>query len=229
MHLARSLVLHAVLGAGAPLAVAVVGCTGQVTTVPDKGDDTRDAASPDALPGPDASPAPDASSGCPATAPAPGSSCTIEDLQCEYGQSEYPGCDKIVQCSSGAWGGLLGPPSLCPGPNPAGCPATMADATGSCQPGSGGFAFSCYYATGGCYCGSLGGPVGVEPDGAVAPADWQCDNPGPGCPLPRPRIGTACTLEGTMCNYLECNFAQTCMGGVWMDQETGCAVAGAGP
>src|SRR5208337_4676269 len=48
MYLARSLALHVVLGAVATLAVATVGCTGQVTTIPDKGDDTRDAASPDA-------------------------------------------------------------------------------------------------------------------------------------------------------------------------------------
>lgn len=216
----------------ATLCLSTLACTGQVFDEgKPTGDDAGDASPGDASPAPDGSPTRDASppSGpCPAQAPALGSACADEDLQCEYGQSEYPACDTVVQCSSGSWQSYpMG--GVCPAPNPSSCPPTMAAANGSsCDPGPYG-ATSCFYPTGGCYCGSLGGPIPIEPDGGYPPQTWFCDDPGPGCPLPRPRIGSTCTDEGVSCQYLQCNFAQSCTGGVWVSQPEGCAVAGSAP
>jgi len=228
--LAPSLFLILATTAGAAFAS---GCTGQVITEGNgKGDDSSKDASPDDAapgPGPDGSPNPDGGSGpCPTSAPANGSVCTDENLECEYGTSEYPGCDAVTQCESGTWqeeqsGGF------CPGINPSQCPSSMAAANGqSCDPGQYG-SVSCWYATGGCYCGSLGGPIMVEPDGGYAPQTWQCDDPGPQCPQPRPRIGSTCSDEGLSCQYLECDFAESCTGGIWVSEPEGCAVAGSAP
>ncbi len=163
---------------------------------------------------------------CPSSAPPPGTQCTLPDLECEYGSSIYPGCDTIAQCTSGAW--QQQELTFCPPSNSADCPPSMAAANGSsCQPGPYG-SLSCFYPNGGCYCGSLGGPIPIEPDGGYPPQTWQCDDPGPQCPLPRPRLGTTCGDEGLNCQYLECAFAQSCTGGIWVPEPEGCAVAGSG-
>jgi hypothetical protein len=225
------------LVAGAALATGTFGCAGHVVDASrGPGDDVSDASPPDAAPGTDASPGrdagppinpPDAAAGpCPVSAPSIGTACSVENLQCEYGASEYPGCDVIMQCTSGSWQNQFGK-GFCPGINPAGCPASAAAASGqSCEPGPNGTT-SCYYPTGGCYCGSQFGPQPIYPDGGP-PQQWQCDDPGAACPLPRPRIGSVCAQEGTTCEYLQCNFAQACTGGVWVDEPEGCAVAGGG-
>ncbi len=198
------------------LASLSLACTGQIASEPGPPGDGG--------PGADGAPAHDGgpSVPCPASTPAIGSSCTRESLQCEYGSSLYPGCDDVVQCSGGTWqSSLLG--TFCPGLNTSGCPATMADAVGQlCGSGNG----SCFYPTGGCYCGSLGGPVPASPDGGPIDPLWSCDSPSQGCSLPRPRLGTTCPQEGQSCQYLECAFSQQCTGGVWVGYPEGCAAAG---
>ena len=228
-NLAPRLLLAALAG----VALSTLGCSGDVFSSRGSAEDAGDAAptedaSPisDASPAPDASPA-DASTGpCPASLPAKGTACTAPDVECEYGQSEYPGCDTIVQCTSGTWQSWQQGASFCPSANGADCPPSLSAASGSsCELGAG-HASSCFYPTGGCYCGSLGGPTPIEVDGAVLPQKWHCDNPGPTCPFPRPRLGSACSAEGQDCNYLECAFDELCTGGVWTGQPEGCAVAG---
>jgi hypothetical protein len=161
---------------------------------------------------------------CPAIQPAVGAPCTQESLQCEYGASQYPGCDAIMQCSAGFWGTGYGPAGYCPtGPNPDVCPASMNDVSdggATCStPG-----LTCHYSLGGCYCGDIFGPPQPQQDGGTY--TWSCDNPGPGCPQPRPRVGSPCTQEGQSCQYLTCAWAQQCTGGLWQGQPEGCAQAG---
>jgi hypothetical protein len=227
-----TLIPHLVFTALAGVALANLGCSGDVFSSRG-GEDAGDAApTEDASPTSDGSPAPDASPSdastgpCPASLPARGTGCTASNLECEYGQSEYPGCDTIVQCTSGTWQSWQPGVSFCPSPNGADCPASISAANGSsCELGPG-HPVSCFYSTGGCYCGSLGGPVPIEVDGATVPQKWQCDDPGPKCPLPRPRLGSACSAEGQDCNYLQCAFDEICTGGLWTGQPEGCAVAG---
>jgi hypothetical protein len=237
----QSLSPHVVFAAIAGIALSTLGCSGQVFSSR-SGDDAGDAApnedaapTEDALPAPDGSPTPDgspsdASTGpCPSSIPALGTGCAVEALQCEYGACEYPGCDNIMQCSSGTWQSSQEGTSFCPTPNGADCPPSMAAANGSsCELGAG-RSSSCFYPTGGCYCGSLLGPTPIEVDGGTVPQTWHCDDPGPKCPFPRPRLGLACSDEGLGCQYLECDFDETCMGGLWIGLPEGCAVAGGAP
>jgi hypothetical protein len=89
-----------------------------------------------------------------------------------------------------------------------------------CDPSLG----TCHYALGQCYCGQLiGPPMAPASDGGIPDQTWSCDVPGQGCPQPRPRLGTACTLEGQSCTYQSCAFGQQCAGGLWQGQPEGCA------
>jgi hypothetical protein len=211
--------------------ILVWGCSGSIAPLQGRGDagtdgpvvsdDCIDCDAP-APPPYDGGPGP----ACPATQPAAGAPCTHESLQCEYGASQYPGCDAIVQCSAGYWGTAFGPAGYCPtGPNPEGCPAAMGDVD------DGGAActtqgLTCHYALGQCYCGYTFGPPQYQPDGGTY--TWSCDDPGPGCPQPRPRVGSPCTQEGQSCEYFTCDWAQQCTGGLWQGQPEGCAQAGGG-
>jgi len=165
---------------------------------------------------------------CPASAPGPGDACTREGLECEYGTSQYPACDLVVQCSSGAWQSESFGGDCPSGANPPGCPATMGGVPvgAACDANIG----TCHYALGQCYCGGFfGGPQPPSPDGGGPTATWSCDDPGPGCPQPRPRVGAACTQEGQSCMYFTCDFGEQCTGGIWQGEPVGCAgAAGAG-
>ncbi|HEY6463233.1 MAG TPA: hypothetical protein VIY73_23860 [Polyangiaceae bacterium] len=250
---APSLLSSAVLllAAGA-LGAGLVGCGGAFAPRDSSGDAGDDASGQDAAPSGDAGPLPDASPDasplpdgggvdasddasppwsnvCPASLPAIGSACTHENVECEYGSAWWSvSCDSVVRCSGGAWTKDLPSFEPCrpePGPNSASCPPTYAqvpqgascDATG----------LSCVYGQGLCSCEvPLGGPIQV--DGGSA--SWDCV-PGNGCPFPRPRLGSACSVpSGTSCTYEECSYGQSCEGGAWVSEEEGCAAAGgAGP
>jgi hypothetical protein len=173
-------------------------------------------------PGPDATPpwSPD----CPASAPVAGSACTQENLQCEYGDAWWSvSCDVVMECDNGQWGTTKPSYEPCtpePGPNPAQCPATYADVPeGPCKQAG----LTCQYPDGQCSCQVPVGPI--EIDGGTA--DWTC-LPGDGCPPQRPRLGTACTMEGASCTYVACSYGEACMGGVWQGEEEGCAGAAGG-
>jgi hypothetical protein len=215
------------------LVVAGGGCSGKFANIgghdagPDviASDDCSDCIGDDmdATPPPDANPA----GPCPESVPTPGSACSREGLECEYGTSQYPGCDIVVQCSSGAWQNQSFGGNCPSGPNPAGCPASMSDVHPGavCNPQVG----ACHYPLGQCYCGQFFGPPVPALDGGVPEQTWTCDDPGPGCPQPRPRLGTPCTAEGQSCMYLTCDFGQQCTGGLWQGQFVGCAAAGSTP
>ncbi len=162
--------------------------------------------------------------GCPTSAPAEGTSCATESLECEYGDAWWNvACDVVMQCDSGQWQTAHLSYEPCtpePGPNPASCPATsMSVAQGSvCEANDS----SCYYPDAFCQCiVPLGGPVQI--DGGTA--YWSC-LPGNGCPYPRPVLGSACTAVGTYCTYEECSYGQSCTDGAWQGSEEACASAG---
>lgn len=207
------------------LGALALGCTGEVFSGGNPGADGGpgvDAApGSDSGPTPDAGPGPDGSSGlCPASVPAMGSACSVADLQCEYGTSFYPGCDTVVQCSGGVWsGGVVG--TYCPGPNPSGCPSSLQAAVGQL---CGSNQASCDYPDGQCTCGNLFGPP-VYVDGGPTNQTWSCFQPTAGCPLPRPRLGSACTGNAS-CEYQSCAFSEQCVNGAWAGFPEGCAQAG---
>jgi hypothetical protein len=75
----------------------------------------------------------------------------------------------------------------------------------------------CEYAEGSCGCGFVG----------HVSDQWVCDTPaGPGCPAPRPKLGSACAPDGLACDYGACtilgNPSMTCDGGVWFEVNVPC-------
>ena len=70
----------------------------------------------------------------------------------------------------------------------------------------------CTYPEGVCEC-----DWGGSPNGFI----WSCDTPEPGCPLPRPRVGSACTGD-VDCDYVNCGYDQACMNGLWVGNADGC-------
>jgi hypothetical protein len=136
---------------------------------------------------------------CPGSPPAMSSACSLEGLQCEYGDDPSIACNVVYACSGGHW--TTGPmivfaPGTCPTqlasqtPN---CPATFAavQANGACSPPL----TTCWYPEGAYVCVA---------GGSCAPGQWQQAIPGksiPGCPANRPHLGVACSSTAPLCDY----------------------------
>jgi hypothetical protein len=146
---------------------------------------------------------------CPASQPTEGSPCNVQDVDCEYGDNFVPGCNVVLECSQGVWAGAIvnGGGACDAGANPAACPSSYSDVPNgaACDDPDD----TCLYPTSGvCQCNY---PADPEPD---AGPFWFC-GPGPGCPMPRPRLGSACAMPGLDCEYESCGVAQDCQNGVW--------------
>lgn len=166
---------------------------------------------------------PPLSPACPTSVPSPGAACTDEGVQCEYGDAWWSvGCDTVTQCTSGEWQLTQLSYDVCtpePGPNSGACPATLSAVTqgATCSPNG----TTCSYPDGLCQCTEpLGGPVQI--DGGSTPY-WSCI-PEPGCPYPRPLLGTTCVASSQTCTYEDCSFAEFCRNGTWQGEEEGCAI-----
>jgi hypothetical protein len=218
-----------VLTAGCGGATFEYGTDGGPTPSPDGGPAPDGGGLPDGS-SPDGQPPPSWSPVCPESQPAIGSACSPEQLMCEYGAFDPdPACVTLVQCESGAWANqsFYG---QCPdpGPNSAACAPTFASVprgqTCSAQ------GTECRYAQGDCRCEVqfFGGPVPVY-DGGYPSPKWDCDDPGPGCPEPRARVGSACATEGQTCSYRPCSLEEQCTNGVWQAPPIACAVPGGAP
>ena len=156
----------------------------------------------------------DASPGavCPASSIGP---CGLEGEECEYGGDPQAACDMVFTCR----GGLLQPETQhtdgCPTPD-AGmsdeCPAyppppATVDGGGACRVG-----LICDYPAGRCQCAN---------DFLELQAGFACAVPAAGCAAVRPRLGTACTLDGQSCSYETCGVSTDfgivrCEGGIWV-------------
>jgi hypothetical protein len=213
---------------GLVVVVWSVGCGGTTIAGNPNDDDAGDSSAPDGgMNDSDISEVgyPDSSHpllpGCPASAPTAGSACSVESLQCEYGNAWWSvACDVVEQCTNGEWQTTqlsFDPCSPEPGPNPASCPATSGDVPqgSSCSPAN----TNCYYPDAFCQCAvPLGGPIQIDGGSAY----WTC-LPGTGCPYPRPPLGSACVTNENVCNYEDCSYGQMCVNGAWQGEEEGCA------
>jgi hypothetical protein len=204
---ARSLLILAIV-AGTPSA-----CGGQVmsgTASPDGGLDAELDAGSDHW-----------SPVCPDEAPTAGAPCSLSPgAQCEYGDAWWnPGCDSVFACEQARWAAApvlaftCGPP---PGPNASTCPTSslpLGSRTACASLGQ-----ACVFSQTICSCDSYE----VSQQDAGPAQFWDCF-PEPGCPYPRPRLGSACAPEGTNCTYKGCAYGQQCTGGVWQEELAGCA------
>jgi hypothetical protein len=163
--------------------------------------------------------------GCPGSPPLAGAACVPEGLTCEWGSSNVAGCDTIGVCRGGAFDFNAINPGVrdCGGGPPIACPSSYASVPvgQTCTP-AGGY---CDYSEGRCACGQPAGPV-LLVDGSPAEI-WMCQKPQSGCPQPRPRLGSSCSIEGQFCDYGGCGevpggSAEQCTGGVWVEAEEAC-------
>jgi hypothetical protein len=207
----------------------VVGCGGTTFGVQGDGGDLRESGS-DARKGSDAGGGRDAGEdaravGCPLTAPAAGGACAGDSLECEYGNDPSVACDSVLTCTSGAWVVTRPAPSTpCSDMNRAACPAAYSDLTeGSSCP----VEVDCYYPQARCSCEvACFTACVIQVDGGPNAKTWNCDVPSPPgtCPIPRPRIGSACSQESQQCDYGSCdgNVGLQCTDGLWQEWFAPC-------
>jgi len=164
---------------------------------------------------------------CAKSVPKNGDSCTIENIQCQYGTDPRRACRPVATCRSGVWSVKVGTASSCPKLAEADCSDTPAElANQRCTPGamadSGPY---CTYNDVTCACDS-----NTCNAGATSCA-WSCDRPlpEPSCPWGQPNLGTSCTRNGLVCKYTICE-DQHCVGGYWTAVDNGsCPMTPVGP
>jgi hypothetical protein len=109
---------------------------------------------------------------------------------------------------------------------PAGCPATMGEASGVCDTAVS--PSNCQWTEGQCHCGYplVCSGAARDPDEVPRePPTWQCAGWPPavrpdGCPG---EIGGRCSEEGKQCVYGDCCVATyTCDGGEWKQTQAEC-------
>ena len=150
--------------------------------------------------------------GCPATPYGGGTPCT-GTTSCEYGSDPNIACDTLSICAQGVWQTVSPSPGFaCPtrAPGESGCPTAYPGTGPACSP----LALSCAYAEGLCICGPPGSGDPLPPDDAGV--SWACNDPGPGCPEPRPAAGSVCQDNEMTCDYGVENLALQCTNGRWV-------------
>jgi len=163
--------------------------------------------------------------GCPTVRPPASASCATAGLTCEFGDDPSVSCDTVLTCTNGAWVVTQpAPVDPCPTANSAACPAAYPDVT---QGVSCSTQVDCYYPEARCSCDVQCFDLCPEPvDGGPNLKKWGCDvPPAPTtCPIPRPRIGSPCTVPSESCDYGACrgNVAIQCTDGIWQELEVGC-------
>lgn len=177
--------------------------------------DAKQPATDGVLPGKDGPPA---TGSCPASLPASGGACGKEGLACEYGDN--PKCLSLALCQSGKW--LIATPKCLP-PD-ATCPATReAAANQACSTKDA----YCNYAGLICECTNC---ILYPVQSCSGPLKWKCEAPSTdkSCPAARPNLGTACSVEGKLCEYgCEPDVSRKCVGGIWIaaSAPAGCPIS----
>jgi hypothetical protein len=141
-----------------------------------------------------------------------GAACPQDGLVCNYGACEIAG-GSVEQCE-GVWKTISDP--LCQIPAcPPDAPAQKSPCfAGLCEYGTSNVASCDTIAT----CWQNAWQLS-NPDAGGASCGTPAQDPGPPCPKPRPRLGSACTQEGLVCTYGPCGSsageAQMCWNAVW--------------
>ncbi len=158
------------------------------------------------------------SASCPATIPASGGSCSKEGLACEYGDN--PKCLSMALCQGGKW--LVAMPKCLPPDST--CPKTREAAVDQACATKDAY---CNYAGLICECTNC---VKYPLPSCSGPLKWKCEAPSTdtSCPAARPNLGTACSVEGKLCEYgCEQDASRKCTGGIWVAASApgGCPVS----
>lgn len=126
---------------------------------------------------------------CPEYSPFAGESCTVENLECEYGGQFDPKCNLVGRCVSGKWT-MINPSGICPGASPS-CPSSpFGPERGRACPLEGAV---CTYVDGVCGCQrESAGSTNVV---------WACATFT--CKGPRPWLGCSCN-NSLVCQHGGC-------------------------
>jgi len=163
---------------------------------------------------------------CPAAEPTVGGACATGGVECEYGDSVYTACNRLYACGRELTWNKVNYGGTCPsGMNPSVCAPSFASVTRGAECSAVGAA--CAYPEGACRCEYPGFGPPPPSDGGLK-ATWRCDDPPPGCPAHRPRVGSACSAPMS-CMYVECAFEESCSMGYWHADPVGCANGGGSP
>jgi hypothetical protein len=210
------------------------GCGGSAANVDGSDGGTTDGSSPDGATNDGAAPG----GNCPANLPTANAPCDAPGLACEYGGTgDHLLCSTIANCQPAAGGNqwfVTAPQAGCvasQAQNPIGCPPSFTTLpTGATCPREA--VNGCVYTEGVCGC------IPCMADGGASSTEWACEAwpAPPGCPEPRPRIGSPCTNEGQSCMYTSvCGVndgepALGCQNGRWVQQAFGadCAIRACG-
>jgi hypothetical protein len=213
-----SLVVLWMVAAGSGACSSVVGSdagdtgvamdAGDASALPDVG--RADSTTPDA-PAPDAGATP-----CPADSSATGA-CTVDGLQCTYGDDPRASCRTRLSCAGGMWQ-LTSPRCT---PLGTACGSAPMQMVVCATDGD-----VCVY-TDGTRCNCAYCPSGGPACANVPPTRWFCLAPpaNASCPRTMPNLGERCSAtDGTQCDYDGCGsgMAVTCMGGFWVPALIGC-------
>jgi len=184
--------------------------------------------------------------GCPAASTE--GPCSKEGVLCEYGGDYNAACNTIRVCSGGRWASPItfGGTAKCPGvmptvrPNPTSCAPTRGTVNvgTSCSE-----KLTCAYDGSTCSCGVFcpNYPIRMpdcDPDAGVTTSccdttkvAWHCFDGPKYCAASRPRIGTACAVDGESCAFeeaVECGQSRMeCRAGVWQLANTSCPASSA--
>jgi hypothetical protein len=165
---------------------------------------------------------------CPPNAPEGGTSCSSSGATCEYPNTVNAptvqvdiNCNLVLACDDGAWAMAPSPGGSCnpDGPNAASCPASFASIHGGTGCDSAGV--RCTYPDGTCLCTTDLAQLGRD---GGARAGWYCGpDTGAGCPVVRPRLGSACAAPDVDCSYALCIPSEMCTSaGVWQQGAGSC-------
>jgi hypothetical protein len=203
-------------------AAALLGCGGLSEALADAGDAAAETSQNDGR---------DVGPGCPESLPVEGSPCVYgapsegqgSTWECEYGSD--PHCTSIAKCSypangSSTWS-VARPDPSCSG-NSATCPTAFDAGNGAaCSVPT-----VCMFPPGECTCVECVAipPCFPNPCGDVdGGTQWKCAawlGPPPGCPSPRPLLGTPCSIPFQMCDAD--HFSIVCLDGYWALEGGGC-------
>ena len=161
---------------------------------------------------------------CPGSLPAEGTSCSRNGLECEYGSNTNYTCNSVALCNGSSWTYYKNDPQYCSTGLEPGCPASSSQVPqgSSCTPQG----TRCNYADVVCECTYQAGPVQIDDAGNTV-ASWICEQPVQGCPIPRPKLGSACNVSSDVsCDYGSCSLEGgvllTCQSGAWQRASVMC-------
>jgi hypothetical protein len=208
------------LGGWACALALTVGCGGSFVATGD-----NDGSTPGSDAGSDGGGSPDTGSNdtgspdsgptfCPAKPPTKGGKCSPDGIECEYGSNPNADCNELFDCTGSGWTNAT--PKLACAPQ-SDCPASYASITGHKTCPASELDLTCAYPLGTCICSDGELPVSGGPF-------WNCVPATATCPSPRPKLGSACTEDGTTCDYGACEggTAIECKAGYWQMAEFGC-------